>query len=67
MVNDVNIGDRVIVCGGFGTEAPQEVEVLDVDEKNGRPLIDYKDAKGELRWAYFHQITRVVARARVSA
>lgn len=63
MVNDVNIGDRVIVRGGFGSEAPQEVEVLDVNEKNGRSLIDYKDSSGVLRWAYFYQIDRVVARA----
>jgi hypothetical protein len=58
-MDSIRIGDVVIVRGGFGHEEPQQVEVLGVDEKNGRPLIDYVDNQGRSRWAYFDQVTLI--------
>ena len=51
----VREGSIVIVKGGFGLESSKKVVVEGIDEKNGRPLIDYED-----RWAYFSQIEKVV-------
>jgi hypothetical protein len=55
METKVREGSVVVVRGGFGTEPPKRVVVEGVDEKNGRPLIDYED-----RWAYVSQIIRVI-------
>lgn len=59
----MNIGDTIIVRGGFGREAPQEVEVNDLGEKNGRTVIHYIDKNGDGRWCYPDQVERVVAKA----
>ena len=45
-------GERVMVRPDFGAGAPIEVTITGIDEKNGRPLVTYRDAGGMTRWAY---------------
>lgn len=56
---DINIGQKIIVRGDFGTGKPVEAEVIDIDEKNGRPLVIYDDGT-DTRWAYFDQIVKLL-------
>jgi hypothetical protein len=58
--DDLRIGQRVVVRSGFGSEYPEEVTIDGIDEKDGQPLIDYVDGRGEGHWAYLHQIVRVL-------
>jgi len=60
-------GDTVVVKGGFGSEVAQTVTIEGLGEKNGRPLFDYTDNKGESRWAYLTQIVRIVERSAQAA
>ena len=53
------VGERVIVRGGFGSEPPETVLIEDIDEKNGRPLILYTQSNGNTRWAYFDQCKKL--------
>ena len=52
------LGDRVMVCADFGSQPPIEVTITGIDEKNGRPLITYRDGEGHTRWAYTMHISR---------
>ena len=55
-ISKIEVGDIVTVRGGFGTEPPIKVEVLDLGDKNGRYLFGYEDPKQGSRWAYFEQV-----------
>jgi predicted Rossmann-fold nucleotide-binding protein len=61
--DDIKIGGRVAVKGGFGTEPETFVTVTEkeLDIKNGRAGISYVEDGGNTRWAYLHQVTRVFA------
>ena len=54
-------GSLVVIKGGFGSEAPKQVKVEDIGEKNGYMVFDY-DTKpnGSGRWAYSDQIIKVI-------
>jgi len=59
--DDIVIGGRIAVKGGFGTEPERFVTVTgkERDIKNGYAGIDYVEDDGRQRWAYLHQVTRV--------
>lgn len=60
-MDNVKIGTKVIVSGGFGTEEPKEVTVVGLGEKNGKRVFDYQeDGSPYGRWAYFNQIVEVI-------
>lgn len=61
-LKDIRVGSKVVVRGGFGSEAPRTVVVegLDPDIKNGIAGIDYTDPVQGGRWCYISQIDRVV-------
>lgn len=46
------IGQRVWWCGGFGTELPKLATIVDLGEKNGRPVYDLDND----HWAYEYQL-----------
>jgi hypothetical protein len=56
----VQVGMKVEVKGGFGTEKPEIVTVEELGSKNDRPLFFYTDKDNTPRWAYKTQIIRVV-------
>lgn len=60
-------GDRVIVLGGFRTEAPLEVVIESIDIEGDATVFDYTDAEGSFRWAYMTQITRIVSQVQEAA
>ena len=61
-LKEIRVGSKVVVRGGFGSEAPLTVVVegLDPDIKNGIAGIDYTDPVQGGRWAYLNQVERVV-------
>ena len=61
-IEQIRLGSRVRVRGGFGTEPARTVTVtgVDADIKNGRAGIDYTAADGTGRWAYMDQVLQVV-------
>lgn len=49
------IGQEVIWRGGWGREAPQPAKIIDVGEKNGKPVYDLDNG----HWAYEYQLEQV--------
>jgi len=60
-IEQIRVGSRVRVRGGFGSEPARTVTVegVDADIKNGRPGIDYTESNGNGRWAYLTQVEQV--------
>lgn len=59
-MDNLKVGMKVEVHGGFRTEKPEIVVINGFGEKNGRPLFDYVDSTGNSRWAYNSQIICIV-------
>lgn len=66
MVN-INIGDTIVVRGGFGRELPETVTVVNKGDEDGRVVIDYIDGSGRKRWAYLYQVERESIQGRAAA
>ena len=62
-IEQIRVGSRVRVRGGFGSEPARTVTVegVDADIKNGRPGIDYTESNGNGRWGYLTQVEQVVS------
>lgn len=50
------IGDKVTIQPAFGTDDRVLVTVTGKGEHKGRPVFDYIDGSGQIRWAYHNQI-----------
>lgn len=50
------VGDRVMWRGGWGTQAKRRARIIDIGEKNGRPVYDLDNG----HWAYEYQLTGTV-------
>lgn len=46
------IGQEVMWSGGWGREAPKPAKIVDVGEKNGKPVYDLDNG----HWAYEYQL-----------
>ena len=60
-LRELNVGDYVLIAGGFGMETPRKAVITEVssDIKNGRPGVEYVEVgTGQERWAYLTQIKR---------
>jgi hypothetical protein len=62
-IEQIRVGSRVRVRGGWGIEPARTVTVegVDADIKNGRAGIDYTESDGTERWAYLTQVEKVVS------
>jgi hypothetical protein len=62
-LEQIRVGSKIRVRGGWGTEPARTVTVegVDADIKNGRPGIDYTESDGSGRWAYLSQVEQVVS------
>lgn len=62
-IEQIRVGSKIRVRGGFGSEPARTVivEGVDADIKNGRPGIDYTESNGTERWAYLSQVEKVEA------
>ena len=62
-LEQIRVGSKIRVRGGWGTEPARTVTVngVDADIKNGRPGIDYTESDGTGRWAYLSQVEQVVS------
>jgi hypothetical protein len=62
-IEQIRVGSKIRVRGGWGTEPARTVTVegVDADIKNGRPGIDYTEPDGSGRWAYLSQVEQVVS------
>ena len=60
-IEQIRVGSKIRVRGGFGSEPARTVTVngVDADIKNGRPGIDYTEPDGSGRWAYLSQVEQV--------
>lgn len=63
-LNELSIGDTVIVASGWGYGPLHTGVVNDVLEevKNGRPGIDYTRDNGNSHWAYLDQVIKKLAK-----
>ena len=62
-LNEVNVGDTIVVRGGWGREPAVEATVDGLIENagHGLPGIDYTEkSTGRTRWAYLDQIVEIV-------
>lgn len=61
-LEDIKIGDKVMVRGNFGMDKPTIGVVTDAEEdiKNGRAGIVYNLEDGTGRWAYLEQVDKVI-------
>jgi hypothetical protein len=49
---EFQIGQQVAWSGGFGTQTPRLATVVDIGEKNGKPVYDLDNG----HWAYGYQL-----------
>jgi hypothetical protein len=47
-----NVGQQVMWSGGFGTQMPKLAKVVDLGEKNNKPVYDLDNG----HWAYEYQL-----------
>lgn len=62
-LSDLKEGMKIMVRGGFGSEAPREavIDCLEPGGKNGMDIVNYVEVKsGEERWAYLDQVVRII-------
>ena len=62
-LKDLKIGDTIEVMANFG-QGPKvtgKITEIDLDGKNGHPVVDYANARGSESWAYIDQIVRKVS------
>lgn len=49
------VGQEVMWSGGWGTQAPKPAKIIDIGEKNGKPVYDLHNG----HWAYEYQLKEV--------
>ena len=62
-LKDLKIGDTIEVMPNFG-QGPMvtgKITEIDLDGKNGYPVVDYTNDRGSESWAHIHQIVRKVS------
>jgi hypothetical protein len=61
-IKDLRAGSIVILRPDFGSGNPVQVMITGVEEqgKNGKDVVDYVYPDGARRWAYTHQIDKVI-------
>jgi hypothetical protein len=52
MTYKFNIGDQVLWRGSWGRNAPAPVKIIDLGEKDGKPVYDLENG----HWAYEYQL-----------